>query len=58
MNMTKCIPNPNVGMLPPGIVCLIKSKKTMAPMCRAIERKVRWCHHVVLSETRGGSVAT
>ena len=30
----------------------------MAPICRAIEHKVRWSHHVVLSETRGGSVAT
>ena len=28
----------------------------MAPICRAIEHKVRWSHHVVLSETRGGSV--
>ena len=30
----------------------------MAPICRAIELKLRWCHHVVLSEKRGGSVAT
>ena len=30
----------------------------MAPICRAIEHKVRWSHHGVLSKTRGGSVAT
>ena len=27
MNMRERLPNPNVGMLPPGIVCLITSKK-------------------------------
>ena len=37
---------------------LAQKQKTMAPTCRAIGRKVRWSHNIVLSETRGASVAT
>ena len=49
----------DVDRLQPGIVCLIKSQNNMAAICRAIApTSLRWFHHVVPSETRGGSVAT